>query len=138
MLFNGSMSQRIIRLSDQSAITELCLQDIDVTTLADRLFMAVLGRPPEKTERESIVAYLCPGFTKRRTGAAANPFVPLSTFQPDWRNHLEAEQTRLMLDAQRRVARGERPTERLTGDFRQRVEDVLWALINSPEFVVIP
>ena len=43
-----------------------------------------------------------------------------------------------MLESQRLVARGEPPTARLTNDFRERVEDVLWALINTPEFVVIP
>ena len=43
-----------------------------------------------------------------------------------------------MLAAQEKVARGELPTTRLTTEFRERVEDVLWALINSPEFVVIP
>jgi hypothetical protein len=51
---------------------------------------------------------------------------------------LEAEQSRLMLEARARVARGETPTARLTIDFRERVEDVLWALINTPEFAVIP
>ena len=44
----------------------------------------------------------------------------------------------MMLAAQQRVARGEPTTQRLTADFRERVEDALWALINSPEFVVIP
>lgn len=43
-----------------------------------------------------------------------------------------------MLAAQQLVAKGEPPTARLTDDFRERVEDVLWALINSPEFVVVP
>lgn len=68
----------------------------------------------------------------------ARPTERLSTFQPDWRKHLEPEQTTLMLAAQEKVARGELPTTRLTTEFRERVEDVLWALINSPEFVVIP
>jgi hypothetical protein len=132
------MSQRITTLSDQSAITELCLQDVEVTSLVDRLFVTILGRYPTKNQRQHFADYLSPDFEQRRTGDPARPFVPLSTFQPDWRKHLEADQTRLMMDAQQRVARGERPTARLTTDFRKRAEDVLWALINSPEFVVIP
>ncbi|HIE98981.1 MAG TPA: DUF1553 domain-containing protein [Planctomycetes bacterium] len=138
MLFNGLVSQRITRLSEQSAITALCLQDISPAVLTDRLFLTVLGRPPDEEERQRFTALFRPGFKHRRTGIPARPFEPLSTFQPDWRKHLEAEQTRLMLRAQQRVARGEPPTTRLTDDFRERVEDVLWALINSPEFVVIP
>ena len=138
ILFNGVMSQRIVRLSDRSAITELCLEDIPVATLVDRLFLTVLSRPPDAEERQRIVDFLRAGYEDRRTGKPARPVPPLSTFQPDWRKHLEAEQTRLMLVAEKRVAQGEPPTEQLTNDFRERVEDVLWALINTPEFVVIP
>ena len=138
MLFNGLVSQRITRLSEQSAVTELCLHEISVSTLVDRLFLSVLGRPPDEEERQRFVSFLRPDFGNRLTGKPARTVEPLSTFQPDWRKHLEAEQTRLMLEAQQRVSRGEPPTARLTNDFRERVEDVLWALINSPEFVVIP
>ena len=138
MIFNGLLSQRITRLSEQSAITELCLQEMSVSTLVDRLFLTVLGRPPDEVERQTFAEVLRPGFEQRRTGEPARAAEPLTTFQPDWRKHLEAEQTRLMLAAQQRVSRGESPTARLTIDFRERVEDVVWALMNSPEFVVIP
>lgn len=138
MLSNGLMSQRIVRLSERSAITELCLQDVSVATLVDRLFLTVLSRLPDTDERPSFVAFLRLGFQQRRTGKPARPIEPLGTFQPDWRKHLEAEQTSLMLASQQRVARGEPPTTRLTDEFRERVEDVLWSLINSPEFVVMP
>lgn len=138
LLFNGLMSQRITRLSDQSAVTELCLQDMSVSMLVDRLFLSVLGRLPDNDERQYFVGFLSPGYDQRQTGKPIQPFEPLSDFQPDWRKHLEAEQSRLMLKARERVAQGETPTARLTDDFRERAEDVLWALINSPEFVVIP
>ena len=138
LLFNGLMSQRIVRLSEQSAITDLCLRKQSVEKLTEQLFLAVLTRKPPQADREGVVAILSPAFEERLTGKPARPFEPLSTFQPDWRKHLEPEQTRLMLAAQQRVAKGEPPTARLTDDFRERVEDVLWALINSPEFVVVP
>ncbi|MBC8356357.1 MAG: DUF1553 domain-containing protein [Planctomycetes bacterium] len=138
ILFNGLMSQRITRLSDQSAITELCLQDILVSTLVEQLFLGVLGRRPDDEERQHFTEYLSPGYEHRRTGEPVRRFKPLSEFQPDWRKHLEAEQTQLMLEARKRVASGEPPTARITKDSRERVEDVLWALINSPEFVVMP
>jgi hypothetical protein len=138
MMSNGVMSQRIVRLSERSAITDLCLQEISVATLVDRLFLSVLSRLPDQSESEQFVSFLSPGFQQRRTGRPARPFEALGTFQPDWRKHLEAEQTSLMLESQRRVSRGEAPTARLKDDFRERVEDALWALINSPEFVVMP
>lgn len=138
LLFNGLMTQRIVRLSEQSAITELCLQNVSVEMLVDQLFLSVLGRRPDPDEKAKFVAFLRLDYENRLTGKPARPAEPLSTFQPDWRKHLEAEQTSLMLAAQQRVARGELPTARLTDAFRERVEDVLWALINSPEFLVIP
>ncbi len=138
LLFNGLMSQRIVRLSERSTVTELCLRDLTVPELVDQLFLTVLSRHPDELERDRFVMFLQPGFATRKTGHPPRPYEPVSTFQPDWRKHLQPEQTRFMLEAQRRVARGELPTARLTDGFRERVEDVLWALINSPEFVVIP
>ena len=138
ILFHGLMSQRIVRLSDRSAITELCLQDQTVRELVDQLFTTVLSRRANDDERLQFVEMLSPGFDTRRTGSPQQAVPPLSTFQPDWRKHLEAEQTRLLLAAEKRVAQGEPPTARLTSDFRERVEDALWALINSPEFILIP
>jgi hypothetical protein len=42
------------------------------------------------------------------------------------------------MEEERRLRMGDEPTHRLTADFRQRYEDTLWALLNSPEFVVVP
>jgi hypothetical protein len=138
ILFNGTMSQRIVRLSDRSRITELCLEDQSVARLVERLFLTVLSRHPDPVEGRAFEAALEAGYQNRRTGQPAMKLPPLTTFQPDWRKHLQAEQTSLMMAAQKRVARGERPTERLEAGFRERVEDCLWALVNSPEFLLIP
>ena len=101
------MSQRIVRLSDRGAIVELCLQELTVEHLVDKLFLTVLSRKPNEAERRRFIALLRPGFKERRTGETKQTPPPLSTFQPDWRKHLEAEQTRLLLAAQKRVAQGE-------------------------------
>jgi len=39
---------------------------------------------------------------------------------------------------QREILQGDPPTARLDADWRSRVEDMLWALVNSPEFVFVP
>lgn len=138
MMFNSPVSQRIVRLSEDSAVTELSLQPIPIDEFVNRLYLRTLGRRPDEVEREVVTGLLSGSFADRLTNEPAGPIEPLNTFQPDWRKHLEPEQTRLMLQAQARVARGQPPTTRLTREFRERVEDVLWALINSPEFIVIP
>lgn len=138
IMFNGLLSQRIVRLSDRSGITELCLQAESVETLVEQLFLTFLSRGSTDDERERFVFLLKAGFEDRVTGKPRRPVSALSSFQPDWRKHLEPEQSRLMLEARAKVALGERPTECLKSDFRERVEDAVWALINSPEFVVIP
>lgn len=138
VLFNGLMSQRIVRLSDASAITELCLAEPSPSRLVEQLFLAVLSRPPTERERHAFVGIVTPGFEARRTGLPPAPVPRLATFQPEWKVHLQPEQTTLYLEAQKVVARGEPPTARLTADFRERVEDLLWALVNAPEFMFTP
>ena len=36
------------------------------------------------------------------------------------------------------VELGDTPTNRLDSDWRQRMEDMIWTLMNSPEFVFLP
>ena len=56
----------------------------------------------------------------------------------DWDKHLKAEASVELLKAEKLVRAGEPPTVRLTTEFRERVEDAIWCLINSPEFVFVP
>lgn len=66
LLFNGLMSQRIVRLSEGSAITELCLRDVSVRELVRGLFLTVLGRVPDETELRTFAEFLSSGFHQRR------------------------------------------------------------------------
>merc|ERR1712098_514102 len=68
LMFNGLMSQRIVRLSEQSSITELCLKEQSVAHLTQQLFLTVLGRRPDKAERDRVVSILAPAFAGRLTG----------------------------------------------------------------------
>ncbi|MDA2931401.1 DUF1549 and DUF1553 domain-containing protein [Acidobacteria bacterium AH-259-O06] len=52
ILANGILGTRIVRLSDDSAITELCLQDLSLEELLQETFLRVLSRPPSASETE--------------------------------------------------------------------------------------
>jgi hypothetical protein len=55
-----------------------------------------------------------------------------------WSNHLDGEAT-LVRQAQEQAARrGDPPTDRLDPNWRSRLEDALWAMVNSSEFVFAP
>lgn len=55
-----------------------------------------------------------------------------------WSNHLDAEAT-LVRQAQEAAARkGEPPTAKLKPEWRQRLEDILWAMLNAPEWAFSP
>jgi hypothetical protein len=71
-------------------------------------------------------------------GASAATSSMKTDSRVSWSNHLSAEATLIRMEEERRLRMGDEPTRRLTKEFRERFEDGLWALLNSPEFVVLP
>lgn len=139
ILANGVVGARIVRLSDDSAITELCMEERTLPTLVRELFLRVLSRPPSERESRAFQAYLRPAFAGRRVPGAERQ---ASTFHTDrrvsWANHLNSEATMIRMEEERRLRLGDVPTRRLRPAFRERLEDALWALVNTPEFVLVP
>ncbi len=139
-LANGLMANgRIARLSEDSAITALCLQDRPLPELVGALFLRILSRPPTAEELKAFTGELAEGYADRRlkpSGSAAHrtgPARPVS-----WSNHLNPEATRIKQEQERATRAGDPPTDRLRAAWRERAEDVVWALVNSPEFVFVP
>ena len=139
LLANGNVGARLVRLSDDSAFTELCLQARSLPALVRELFLRVLSRPPTPREQARIVAYLQPTFSARQVPGATREVVHRRTdTRVSWSNHLSEEATRIRLAEERQQRLGDTPTRRLKPAFRERFEDALWAVLNSPEFVVVP
>ena len=138
LLANGVVGQRITRLSDDGAITELCLEERPLPDLIREVYLRVLSRPPSDGESQATVALLSQGFADRRVDAPKKrPRDPRQT-PVSWSNHLSPEATTLKLEQERLAREGDPPTDRLQTDWRERMEDVLWSLVNSPEFVFVP
>ena len=130
---------RIARLSDDSAVTGLCLKDQPSDELIRAVVLRVFSRPATEAEVARLVAYLGDTYADRVVpGVAPRPPMRPSARRVSWSNHLHPDATRIQAEEERVVRRGDPPTGRLTPAFRERMEDVVWALVNSPEFVFLP
>ena len=137
ILANGLSHIRAGRLSDDSAFTTLSLKDLQLSELIEHAALRVLSRKPTDEERALFVTLLSEGFAERKTGLppAAKKLYPMRV---SWGNHLSPLATMLKLEMEKRALVGDPPTAQLKDDWRKRMEDMVWALINSPEFVFVP
>ena len=136
ILSNGTVGVWLTRLSDDHGVTALALEDRPLPEFVDALFLKLLTRHPSPDELAMYTAYLRAGYETRVRGPSPKVVGPREP-EPyvSWSNHLDAKAT-LVRQAQEDAARrGDPPTDRLDPDWRSRLEDVLWALLNSPEFV---
>ena len=139
ILANGNMSARIVRLSDDSQFTELAWKSNSLTALLNETYLRVFSRPPSSEEMRLLRRYLQPAYSGRRLRNVPRNTAALETDKRvSWSNHLSPEATVIRLEEERRLRLGEAPTQRLSARFRERFEDVIWAMFNSPEFLVIP
>jgi hypothetical protein len=51
---------------------------------------------------------------------------------------LQTKSNEVRIARQKDFDKGDPPTTQLTKAWRERAEDMVWALVNSPEFVWIP
>ena len=149
ILSNGTMGIWLTRLSDDHGITKLAMENQGVDQFIDRLFLQLLTRKPTGEEKARYTQYLAPGFENRIVSAAQSEIhnpkseIPTSAERRpakyvSWSNHLDPEATIVRQEQELAARRGDPPTEHLNAAWRQRLEDVLWALLNAPEWVFAP
>lgn len=138
-LENGLLSRRVCTLSEDSAFTALALQDIPLEQLLDQLFERILARGPTPKEKELFRELLASDYETRRVQKPEFKPVPrLPRTLVAWTNHLDPQANVIKQKLEEEVRRGDAPTPRLVPDWRERLEDVIWTLVNSPEFVFVP
>lgn len=141
LLANGTMMLWLTRLSDDHGLTQLALEDQPVERLVERLFLRFFTRTPTRAERDAFVATLQPGYGNRIASPNADACDPA----PDrarqkfvaWSNHMKPEANELRLKEEEAARRGDPPTTRLQPAWRERFEDVIWALLNAPEWTQV-
>jgi hypothetical protein len=142
IISNGTVGVWLTRLSDDHGVTQLALKKQTVDQLVDNLYLKLLTRLPTKEEKELYIKHLTPGFGSRLLKLETSNLKPQSNRAREkyvsWSNHLDAEAT-LVRQAQEAAARkGEPPSAKLNNDWRQRLEDILWAMLNAPEWAFSP
>lgn len=140
VLANGMMSTWICRVSSDTALADLAIRAESPEPLVDSIFLRFLTRLPNSTERTQCVQALAPGFNTRlmlvsaSSLSAAPPRLP----RVAWSNHLVSEANQIKLEMEHRARAGDPPDPRLDPAWREALEDVVWGIINGPEFVWVP
>ncbi len=140
VMANSILAQRITRLSDDNVITSMALQDQPLEQLIEQVYLRMLTRRPSTTESELFAELLSDNYQRRMV---KNP-KPMAKEKPlprglvGWSNHLHPRANEIKVELQRAVEKGDPPTNRLDAKWRQRMEDMIWTLMNSPEFVYLP
>jgi hypothetical protein len=137
---NGVVVKRASQFSESSGFTRLALEDRPLDGFVDEVFLRILGRRPTGAERATAVGLLREGYDARRVSvdpATIPPPEPRPT-GVSWSNHLTEDADRVKRELAVIAQRGDPPTPRLTSDWRERAEDLVWTLFNTPEFVFLP
>jgi hypothetical protein len=137
-LLNGQMTNHLVRMTDESQMTAECLRNQGVEQLVETLYQRVLTRRPDASEIDLFSQLLRPGYEERIVSLEPAPRTRINRMAVSWSNHMTSEANRIKLEMERAAQRGDPPTQRLNADWRARVEDMVWALINSPEYVFVP
>lgn len=139
ILANGVLSVWLTRLSDDHALTKFAVDADSPEKLVDELFLRLLTRRPTSDEHQRYADYLTPGFATRIDSIAAP--APRRHAAPrfvTWTNHLLPESNVYKQELALEAQNGDPPTARLRAEWRQRCEDVIWAILNSSEVLYRP
>jgi hypothetical protein len=106
--------------------------------LIEHVTLRLLTRYPTAAERALFHELLAEGYEQRRIDAPPVERPRLPRGLVSWSNHLHPQANVIQVQLEEAVRQGDPPTARLEADWRQRMEDMVWTLINSPEFVFVP
>jgi hypothetical protein len=145
ILSNGTMSVWLTRLSDDHGVTRLALEERPLDAFIETLFMKLLTRPPTAEEKARYGEFLREGYDGRVVKESTVKDVKMGSSAErrpakyvSWSNHLDPEATMVRQQQEIDARRGDSPTEKLDPKWRAKLEDVLWALLNAPEWVFAP
>jgi hypothetical protein len=139
IIANGVMGNWLTRLSDQHELTQLCLVKQPLDQLIDALFLRMLTRHPTALELQRFTRLLQEGYGERivRDAAIHRPEHCMPRYVT-WSNHLNPQANEVAIEQEKEARAAYPSTHRLREDWRDRMEDMVWTLVNSPEMVYYP
>lgn len=140
VIANSVFASWMTAASDQSDLADLAVNADDAASLIESLFLHFLTRMPTDTELQTLAPEITSGFDDRVVpiDQRTQPTKPEPLPFVSWSNHLSQQANAIKVEEERRAIEGDSPDPRLDPDWRRRYEDVVWAIMNSPEFVWIP
>jgi hypothetical protein len=137
ILSNGTRGTWVRRWSPEDVVTAMADEAKSPDALTDDLFLRLLSRRPTAAEKAKYSAYLGEGFARRLLAPPIKPiFYPRKpAYYVSWSNHLNDMATTVRMQEEAAARKGDPATHRLFPAWRRRAEDVVWALVNSPEFL---
>lgn len=137
---NSVFGSWMVAASNGSELADLAVSAKTPNGLATSLYTRFLSRSPNPDELHVIAEVLADGFEDRVVPEAHR--ISLDALPPlehvSWSNHLADRANSIKLELEERAVHGDPPDVRLRSSWRQNYEDVVWSLVNSPEFVWIP
>lgn len=135
LLANGTMMTWLTRMSDDNGLTAMALEDQSVENLVERLYLRLFTRSPTDTELKFYAGVLHDGYESRKVIGKLDPLPaePRRKFVA-WSNHNIPEANSLRIEEETDAKRGPAPTRLLREEWRSRYEDVVWAMLNAPEW----
>ncbi|MCY3777820.1 MAG: DUF1549 domain-containing protein [Candidatus Aminicenantes bacterium] len=131
---NGELMHRLVKFTDRSYYTELSKRAATLDQYGERLFLNTLSRLPTDREKRWLSRELGTDWDQR--------LVP-PELQETRKEESRVKEVTITdsIAAQEyimQVRQGEPATAALTPSFRRQAEKVLWAVLNSPEFIFLP
>ena len=143
MMNNGIVVRDNTRLDMVSEFTQLARQVTAVDDLVTKTYQRILSRQPSVTERELFTSLLNEGFEERLLEISEEQAEQirwsrrLPRNRVSWSNHLSAKATEIKLELRQAVQQGAVASPHLDSQWREKMEDFVWVLFNSPEFLYI-
>ena len=143
MMNNGIVVRDNTRLDMVSEFTRLARKVESVDDLVTQTFQRILSRQPTVSEQELFVNLLTEGFEERLLEISEEQAEQirwsrrLPRNRVSWSNHLSAKATEIKLELRQAVQQGAIASPHLDSQWREKMEDFVWVLFNSPEFLYI-